>query len=269
MSVTGAIAFAALLFMYLPVAVLVVYSFNDSRFGIEWAGFTMKWYEVLLTNPQTIDAFWNTVVVAVFSTAISTVLGSLLAIAFRFYRFPYQRLLEGAFYLPVVLPDIVMGMGLLGLFALLQIPLGLLTIVLAQASFQTPFVWMVVQGTLQDFPVEIVEAARDLGADPPTALRKVVLPIAWPGILAGAMVAFTLSIDDFVISYFTAGPGCSTLSIRIYSMVRRGVTPDVNAMCAILLVATTILTFLSRWVLSLGPRAGGKAPSDGLALAGH
>lgn len=227
-----------LLFLYAPVAVLVVYSFNASRFSAVWQGFTLEWYARLFQSPETAAALRNTLVVSFSATALATVLGTLLAVGLHLRRFRGRGLVELLLYLPVVAPDIVMGVSLLAFFVAVQLPLGRLSIVLAHVSFQVSFVALVLRARLQDFPPSVLEAARDLGASELRALRRVLLPMAAPGILAGALIALALSVDDFVIAYFTAGAGASTLPIRIYSMVRRGVTPDINALSTLLLLFT-------------------------------
>jgi len=237
-----------LLFLYLPVALLVVYSFNDSRFALAWEGFTWEWYRRVFTNPDIGRAVWNTLVVSGVSTLLSTLAGTGLALGLHFGRLGDRsggrsrgRLLgKSAIWkgisLPILVPDILQGVALLSFFALLAVPLGLTTIILAHVSFQISFVALLVRARLESFPGNLVEAARDLGAGPWTTLRRVVLPLVAPGIAAGALVAFTLSVDDFLIAYFTAGPGASTLPIRIYSMIKRGVTPEVNALATLLLL---------------------------------
>lgn len=234
-----------LAFLYAPIAVLVLYSFNDSRFSAAWQGFTLRWYARLFQSPETAAALVNTLIVSIPSTLVATVLGTLLAVGLHFYRFPGRGMVELLLFLPVVLPDILMGVSLLAFYVAAHIPLGRLSIILAHISFQVSFVALVVRGRLQEFPPALLEAARDLGADQLRAFRHVVLPLLKPGILAGALIAFALSVDDFVITYFTAGAGASTLPIRIYSMVRRGVTPDINALSTLMLVFTLFVVALA------------------------
>jgi spermidine/putrescine transport system permease protein len=238
---SSVVLWGALLFLYAPVAVLVLYSFNDSRFSSLWQGFTLDWYARLLQSPETRSATLNTVIVSLTSTVVSTILGTLLAIGLHLRRFRGRAWIEQLVFLPVVAPDIIMGVALLAFFVALGFPLGRATIVLAHVSFQISFVTLVVRSRLAEFPPAVMEAARDLGAAEPVAIRKVMLPLARPGILAGALLALALSIDDFVITYFTAGAGSSTLPIRIYSMVKRGVTPDINALSTLLLALTLVV----------------------------
>ena len=233
---TRTILWTVLGFLYLPVLVLVAYSFNDSRFALAWEGFTLDWYAQLLSDAEIGRAVRNTLVVSVASTLASVVLGAGLGIGLHFGRFRGRTVAGTGVYLPILIPDLIQGVGLLSLFSLVAFPLGLGSIVLAHVSFQTSFVAVLVRARLDSFPESLVEAARDLGAGPAEALAKVVVPLAAPGIVAGALVAFTLSVDDFLIAYFTAGPGASTLPIRVYSMIRRGVTPEVNALATLLLL---------------------------------
>jgi spermidine/putrescine transport system permease protein len=236
----GLLLGVVLLFLYLPVALLVVYSFNDSRFALAWEGFTWDWYGRVLTNPDLGRAVRNTLVVSGVSTAISTLLGTGLALGLHFGGVRRPGALWKGVTLPILVPDILQAVALLSLFVILAVPLGLGTIILAHVSFQISFVALLVRSRLESFPGNLLEAARDLGAGPWVALRRVVLPLAAPGIAAGALVAFTLSVDDFLIAYFTAGPGSSTLPIRIYSMIKRGVTPEVNALATLLLIFSLV-----------------------------
>jgi len=246
-----------LAFLYLPVLVLVIYSFNDSRFALGWEGFTLDWYRRLFTNAEMARALRNTLVVSTLSTAVSTLLGTALGIGLHFGRFRGRETVQSAFYLPILIPDVILAVGLLSFFALVALPLGLTSIVLAHISFQISFVALLVRARLDAFPGGLLEAARDLGAGPWEALRRVVLPLAMPGIVAGGLVAFTLSVDDFLIAYFTAGAGASTLPIRIYSMIKRGVTPEVNAVATLLLLFSLITISAAILLLRRGEGEGG------------
>lgn len=245
-----------LLFLYLPVMLLVVYSFNDSRFALAWEGFTWDWYTRVLANRDLGRAVWNTLVVAGVSTLISTLLGTGLALGLHFGNLRRPGPLWKGVTLPILVPDILQAVALLSLFVILAVPLGLTTIILAHVSFQISFVALLVRSRLESFPDNLLEAARDLGADSWRALTRVVLPLAAPGIAAGALVAFTLSVDDFLIAYFTAGPGSSTLPIRIYSMIKRGVTPEVNALATLLLLFSLVTISTAMWLMRRG------APGD-------
>jgi len=255
----GAVLAVALAFLYLPVLVLAVYSFNDSRFALAWEGFTLQWYLQALTNPEIGRALRNTLVVSTLSTTVAVVAGTALGIGLHFARFRGREALWNGFYLPILIPDVIQAVALLAFFALVALPLGLGSIILAHISFQISFVALLVRARLDAFPVGLLEAARDLGAGPWTALRKVVLPLAAPGIVAGGLVAFTLSVDDFLIAYFTAGPGASTLPIRIYSMIRRGVTPEVNALATLLLLFSLVTITAAILVLRRGSAREGES----------
>ena len=253
-----ALLWTVLAFLYAPVVVLVLYSFNDARFSASWEGFTLDWYRRLFASAETAAALKSTLVVSLSATALATVLGTLLALGLHLRRFRGRALLEALLYLPVVAPDIVMGVALLAFYVAVHLPLGRVSIVLAHVSFQIPFVALIVRARLQDFPREVIEAARDLGANEAAMVRHVLLPILRPGIVAGALIALALSVDDFVIAYFTAGAGASTLPIRIYSMVKRGVTPDINALSTLLLGTMLVLIVAA---LRLQRRPGGEQPS--------
>jgi spermidine/putrescine transport system permease protein len=246
---THLVFWLTVIFLYAPIAVLIIYSFNDTRFSARWAGITLKWYFRLFQSRDTLDAFRNTLVVSLTSTAIATVLGTLLAIGL--YR-PAARsslLVESLLYLPIIIPDVVIGVATLALYNAINFPLGRASIILAHVAFQVSFVTLVVRARLQGFPPALLEAARDLGASQWQLLRHVLLPLLRPGIAAGALLALALSIDDFVITLFTAGSGASTLPIRVYSMVKRGVTPDVNALSTILLLSTLLVLTGSQFLL--------------------
>jgi len=243
------VTLAVLAFFYLPVAVLVVNSFNASRFGGEWSGFTLNWYRRLLAAPEIWHALGNTLAIALVATAGSTVLGTTAAFALDRYRSRLQDAHYLLVYAPLVIPEILLGISLLLFFVALRVELGYPTIVLAHITFCVSYVAMVVLGRLQDFDWSLVEAAQDLGADAWTAGRRVVLPLLAPGIAAGALLAFTLSVDDFVITFFVAGPGTTTLPLRIYSMIKHGSPPLINALSTLLLTLTTTAVWLSQRLL--------------------
>ncbi|NLF26114.1 MAG: ABC transporter permease [Deltaproteobacteria bacterium] len=233
-----------LLFFYLPVAVMVLFSFNDSRFGGQWRGFTLKWYQLIWDQREIWDAFQNTLIIAVTVTLVSVIVGACAGFALHRYQSRLQSWHYGLVYTPLVVPDILMGISLLLFFLALGVPLGLTTIFLAQTTFCISYVAMVTLARLQDFDFAVIEAAQDLGANWWTTTRRVLLPLLAPGIAAGALLAFTLSIDDFVISFFVAGPGSTTLPIRIYSMIKHGSPTLINALSTILL----IITFTAVWL---------------------
>jgi spermidine/putrescine transport system permease protein len=244
-----AITVVVLLFFYLPVFVLVLNSFNASRFGGEWAGFTLDWYRRLWHAREIWHALGNTLVIATAATVISCVLGTTAALALDRYRSRLQDAHYLLVYAPLVVPEILMGMSLLLFFVALGLRLGYLTIVLSHVTFCVSYVAMVVLGRLQDFDWGLVEAARDLGADSWTATRRVLLPLLAPGIASGALLAFTLSVDDFVITFFVAGPGTTTLPLRIYSMIKHGSPPLINALSTLLLALTVTTVWLSQRLL--------------------
>jgi len=238
-----------LAFFYLPVVVLVLNSFNASRFGGEWTGFTFDWYRRLWQAREIWAALGNTLAIAAFATVASTVLGTTAALALDRFRSRLQDAHYLLVYAPLVVPEILMGMSLLLFFVALHLQLGYLTIVLSHVTFCVSYVTMVVLGRLQDFDWDLVEAAQDLGADAWTSARRVVLPLLAPGIAAGALLAFTLSVDDFVITFFVAGPGTTTLPLRIYSMIKHGSPPLINALSTLLLALTVITVWLSQRLL--------------------
>jgi len=241
------VTIAVLFFFYLPIIILVVNSFNASRFGTGWQGFSMRWYARLLHEPEIWRAARNSLVIALGATALSVVFGTAAAFALhRFARSRLQRFHYGLVYMPLVVPEILMGISLLMAFAAAGVRLGLGTIFLAHVTFCVSFVAMTVLARLQDFDFAVIEAAQDLGAGWGTTLRKVLLPLIAPGILAGALLAFTLSIDDFVITFFVAGPGSTTLPIRIYSMIKYGSPPLINALSTILLTVTFTAVAISQ-----------------------
>ncbi len=237
--------------LHLPVLVLVLYSFNTSRYAAGWTGFTLHWYARLLERPDILRALRLSLIVATVSTLVATALGTLVALALARRPFRGQRLVEGGLYLPIVTPEIVAGIALLILFAALRIPLGVGTVLVAHTAFSLPFVAVVVLARLRGMDRSLEEAALVLGADEATAFRRVTLPLLAPGILAGALLAFTLSLDDFVITFFVAGPGSTTLPVLVYSMVRRGIEPTINAVSAVLVLLTTL-------TIALAARAGGE-----------
>ncbi len=242
-SVSGALYF----FLYAPIAVVMIYSFNAARFGAGWKGFTTRWYGVLLENSQAISAARNTLILAISSTLISTALGTLLGYGLERYRFPGKGMAARLLYIPVFIPDIVMAVSLLLFYSLLRrwfefFELGMTTMVVAHVTFQIPFVAIVVRSRLADLDPAVEEAAHDLGANSWQTFRHVTLPMLFPGIVAGALLAFTLSLDDFVVSFFTSGPGSTTLPILIYSSVKRGITPDINALSTLLLLGSILAT---------------------------
>lgn len=240
-----AYSLAVLAFLYLPLLILALYSFNDSRLNAVWTGFTFKWYTALFQNRQVLEALLNTLFVGAVSTAVSTVLGTTAAIALHKYRYRFENLLNGFIYLPILIPEIVMGLSLLVLFSQTGLALGKTTIILAHITFCLSFVVITVGARLEGMKTEYEEAASDLYAKPWQCFRYVTLPLIMPGVVAGALIAFTLSIDDFVISFFVAGPDSTTLPLYIYAMVKRGISPEINALSTLMILVEIFLVLFA------------------------
>ncbi len=240
-----AVSVAVYAFLHVPILVLVVFSFNDSKFGVDWVGFTMDWYRRLLERPDILRGLKASLIVGGASTVISAILGTMISLALARHRFRGRTAYEGFLYVPIVTPEIVVGISLLILFALVKIPLGLTTIVIAHVAFCISFVVIVVLARLEGMDGTLEEAAMILGADEITTFWKVTVPQLWPGILSGALLAFTMSFDDYVITSFVSGSGSSTLPIVVYGMVRRNVEPSINAISTIILLVTTALIYLA------------------------
>ena len=239
------VSLAVYAFLHLPILVLVVFSFNDSKFSVDWAGFTLDWYYRLLERPDILRGLKASMIVGGASTVISAILGTMVALALARHRFHGRTAIEGFLYVPIVTPEIVVGISLLILFALLKIPLGLTTIIIAHVAFCVSFVVVVVLARLEGMDGTLEEAAMILGADEITTFWKVTVPQLWPGILSGALLAFTISFDDFVITSFVSGSGSSTLPIVVYGMVRRNIEPSINAISTVILLVTTALIYLA------------------------
>lgn len=245
-------------FLYVPLVALIAFSFNDSKRNIVWRGFTLKYYEKAYNNSYLHEAFLNSMIVAGISTAVSTVIGSMLAVALYRYRFPAKAAYDGWAHLPIVIPEICMGVAMMVFFSRLNIPLGISTITISHIAFSIPFVAVVVRARMAGFDHSLEEAARDLGASQWRIFWDITFPYMLPGVVAGALLAFTLSIDDFVITFFTSGPGSTTFPIKIYSMVRFSVTPEVNAASTVLIVLTLTLTVSAMLIQARGSK-GSKA----------
>lgn len=230
------------LFLYLPLVIVVVYSFNDSNIAAQWVGFTWRWYDVLLHDAEMIQAAYNSLLIAFVASIVATVLGTLAGLAMYRYKL---RLLPFLVVAPLAIPEILTGVSLLIFFVLLNMTLGLLSIMLAHISFCISFVAIVVRSRLAGMDESLVEAARDLGATSWQSFRLITLPLIAPGVLAGALLAFTMSIDDFVITFFTAGVDSATLPLQIYTMIKIAVTPEVNAISTILMLLTLLLVTIA------------------------
>ena len=239
------LAVGLFLFLYIPIFILIIYSFNESRqIGI-WTGFSWKWYGELMRDQAVLDALKLSLWVATWSTIISTFLGTLTALALERHRFWGKITYDAILYLPIIIPDIVMALSTLLFFVVLGVALSRYTILIAHVAFNISFVAIVVRARLADMNSTLEEAAADLGANEWQTFRRITLPLLMPGIISGALLAFTLSLDDFVITFFVAGPGSTTLPVRVYSMIRFGLTPEVNAVSTLMFLGSTLLVVIS------------------------
>ncbi|MDR0443740.1 MAG: ABC transporter permease [Treponema sp.] len=236
-----------IVFLFLPLLVLIVYSFNGST-SMSWTGFSLRWYKRLIESRELWRAFRNSLIVAATSAVTATVLGTIGAIGVNWYKFRLRGYVQTISFLPMILPEIIIGVSLSIFFAGIGIPLGLFTIYVAHTTFNLPFVFLMVMARLDEFDFSIIEAAHDLGASERETLFKITIPICMPGILSGLLTAITLSLEDFVITFFVAGPGSSTLPIFIYSAITRrgGVTPVVSALSVVMIFGTVILCITLR-----------------------
>ncbi|HAM81694.1 ABC transporter permease [Ornithinibacillus bavariensis] len=229
------------LFFYIPILFVIIFSFNDSKLGTVWTGFTLEWYGSLFKNSQLIGATLSSLYIAVITTIIATILGTLAALALHRYTFIGKKSVEFLFYIPVVIPDIVVAVALLAIYGLLNMSLGLNTAIPGHVAITISYVMLVVLARLSSFDSSLEEAAKDLGANEWQTFWRVTFPLIFPGIMAGALLAFTISLDEFVISFFTLGPGSNTLPVLVYSMVRLGVSPEVNALSTIIILLMVIV----------------------------
>jgi spermidine/putrescine transport system permease protein len=221
---------------------LTVFSFNNSRFGVVWKGFTWEWYGKLIRDPQIMNCLYNSLVIALAAMILSTIIGTLTAYGLYRYRFRGKMIFDGILFLPIVTPEIIVGISLLIFYtSIIHMPLGLNTVIIAHVAFDIPFVMLIVRARLQGMDRALEEASMDLGADEWTTFYKVTIPQLMPGIIAAALLAFTLSFDDFVITFFVAGIGSTTLPLKIYSMVKLGVSPKINALSALIIVFSMVL----------------------------
>jgi spermidine/putrescine transport system permease protein len=236
-----------MVFLFLPLVILVLYSFNEST-SMRWTGFSFRWYVRLFGERELWRSFWNSILIAFASAGTATVIGTFGAIGVNWYRFRLRGYVQTISFLPMILPEIIIGVSLSIFFAGARIPLGLFTIFVAHTSFNLPFVFLMVMARLDEFDFSIIEAAHDLGANEYQTLTHVTLPICMPGIISGMLTAVTLSLEDFVITFFVAGPGSSTLPIYIYSAITRkgGVTPVISALSVVMILGTVLLTYLLR-----------------------
>ncbi|QIG51254.1 ABC transporter permease [Nordella sp. HKS 07] len=233
-------------FLYTPIAVLMILSFNKAGMPTAWTGFSTEWYGKLLESPKIIAAARNSLIVAIASTLIATTIGTLLALGVE--RRKASSGLDALLFMPMIIPDIVLAIALLSFFTLVKFTLGLHSIILAHVVFNIAFVCAVVRARLKSFDWSLTEASRDLGAGALTTFRKITFPLIWPAVIAAALLAFTLSVDEFIIAYFTAGAGqgSTTLPMQIYAMIRFGVTPEINAMATIILLVSFALVLMAQ-----------------------
>lgn len=233
-------------FLYLPIIVLIVNSFNANKFGMKWGGFTTQWYETLVYNDSLIQAALHSLSIAVFSATSATIIGSLTAVALFRYRFKGKAAVNGMLFVVMMSPDIVMAISLLALFLVLGVQLGFFTLLIAHITFCLPFVVVTVYSRLNGFDVKMLEAAKDLGASEWIILKSIILPLAKPAVAAGWLLSFTLSLDDVIISSFVTGPTYEILPLKIYSMVKVGISPEVNALATVMLVVSLVLVAFSQ-----------------------
>ncbi len=242
---TGLILFL----IYIPILVLVVNSFNASKYGIKWGGFTFKWYEKFWNNDGLMTAALNSLTVSIVAATVATVIGTLAAVALHRYQFKGKALLSSMVFVSMLTPEIVMAISLLIVFMALGIKLGFVSLVIGHITFCLPFVIVAVYSRLKGFDMKMLEAARDLGASESSIFWKIILPLALPAVSAGWLLSFTLSLDDVIVSAFVTGPGYEILPLKVYSMVRVGVSPEVNAISTILLVVSLVLVIVSQLLL--------------------
>lgn len=231
-------------FLYLPIFLLILFSFNDSRYSGKWNGFTLEWYHQLFADSSIMDSLYTTFIVAIIAAVISTFIGTIAAIGIFHMKPKLKNIVINLSYIPMINPDIVIGVSLLSLFALANLQMGYMTLILAHITFNIPYVIFAVLPKLMQLNPNIEEAAMDLGATPMQAFFKVILPELMPGIVTGALLAFTLSLDDFIVSFFTTGSGVSTLSIKVYSMTKRGISPKINALSSLMFIVVLTMMLL-------------------------
>jgi len=236
------------IFLYAPIILLIVYSFNASRFPTYWTGFSLEWYQVLFKDHLVGLALKNTLIVSITSTIIATIIGTMVAVGIERYRFRTKPAVDGLLFMPIIIPDIAMAIMLLVFFVLINMDLGLNTIIISHIAFNISFVAIIVRARMASLDSSLEDAASDLYANEWQAFWRVTFPLLIPGILGGALFAFTLSLDDYVITNFTSGPGSTTLPIRIVGMTRRNITPEINALSTMMLLAAMLLVPLSLWL---------------------
>ena len=246
-SISHSVFVFTMIFLFLPLMVMILYSFNSSK-GMNWTGFSMRWYLELFSY-QSRDlwrAFTRSIIIALTSAVSATIIGTLGAIGVNWYRFRLRNYIQAISFLPMILPEIIIGVSLSIFFAGIKMQMGLASIYIAHTTFNLPFVFLMVMARLDEFDFSIIEAAHDLGASEKQTLFRVTIPICMPGIISGFLTAITISLEDFVITYFVGGPGSSTLPVYIYSAIRFGVSPVINALSVVMILGTVLLTYLLR-----------------------
>lgn len=237
------------LFFYIPIIILIVYSFNDTQYSLLWHGFTWRWYAELFSDSDLWISTWHSFFLGISAATVATFVGLLAAVSLYRYRFFGRNFLNGLVFILILSPEIVSGASLLILFTMLQMHLGFTTLLLSHISFCIPFVIVTTYSRLVSFDKNIFEAAKDLGANDWIIFLRIILPLLWPALFAGWLLSFTLSLDDVIISYFVAGPEFQILPLQIYSMVRSGIKPEINALCSVLFCVTLTLIVLSQLAL--------------------
>lgn len=240
--------FVVYAYLYIPIIILVTNSFNEDRYGLSWKGFSWNWYERLFNNDTLIQAAFHSVTIAFFAATLATIVGGLTAIALYRYRFRGKQAVSGMLFIVMMSPDIVMAVSLLALFIVVGISLGFWSLLLAHVTFCLPYVTVTIFSRLNGFDARMLEAAKDLGASEVTILRKIILPLALPAVVSGWLLSFTISLDDVVVSSFVSGVSYEILPLRIFSLVKTGVTPEVNALATIMIVLSLGLVILSQLV---------------------
>ncbi|AKO45070.1 spermidine/putrescine ABC transporter permease PotC [[Haemophilus] ducreyi] len=236
-------------YLYIPIIILVINSFNADRYGLKWKGFSWNWYERLFANDTLINATTNSITIAFFAATLSTILGALTSIALYCYKFRGKQFVGGMLFVVMMSPDIVMAVSMLVLFMIIGVKLGFLSLLIAHITFCLPYVVITISSRLSDFDGKMLEAAKDLGASEVTTLRRIILPLALPSIISGWLLSFTISLDDVVVSSFVTSPSYEVLPLKIFSLVKTGVTPEVNALAAIMIIFSLSLVVLSQLVL--------------------
>lgn len=233
-------------FLYIPILVVIIYSFNKAKSNVLWGGFSLNWYTSLFNDDDVLSALQNSLIIAITSTVISSIIGTIGALGLSRNKFKGKSIISFLVYIPIVIPEIIMGISLLLFFSALQLPFGIGTLILAHTTFCIPFVLINVKAMLENFDVSLEEAAMDLGASKLIVFKSITLPLISPSIISGAMLAFALSLDDIIINFFVSGPESTTLPIKIFSMLRFGLSPEINALCTIMLIITFAVILFSQ-----------------------